>query len=156
MRLDVDIQNQLSHEKVVLATDQDLDGISIRALLLCFFRRFGLSLLKNKQICYLRTPLLYGKKKGKIDQIFFSMSDYKDFEQKKPDHGLKMSYVKGLGSWEPEDLKELFEKYGAAYFIKPFDFNDKSLEQIQNWMSKDTSEFRKQSLRGKEFDINGI
>lgn len=157
MRLDVDEQSMLSHDKVVLATDQDLDGISIRALLLCFFRRFSLSLLKNKQICYLKTPLLFGKKNGKIEKIFFSMEEYKTFEAEEPKHGLKFSYMKGLGSWESQDLEEVFTKFGGVgKFIVPFDFDDKSLKQIENWMSGKTSDYRKESLRGKEFNINGI
>jgi DNA gyrase/topoisomerase IV subunit B len=152
LRLDKDIQNNISHENIVFAADQDLDGTSIKALMKCFFFRFAPSLIKANRIKYLRTPLLVAKKNGKIVEIFFDLKSYRESNLK----GVDFEYKKGLGSWKRDDLKDLIKKYGVDYFIQDFEYDDGTDEALKGWMSKDTVAYRKAKVRGKQFDISTI
>ena len=150
-----DYQN-LTHDMIVCAQDADLDGQHIMALLLSFFKRFTPTLIKEGKIGYLRTPLYYAKKKNSVVKYFFTTEEYKEFETKNPNHGLHFNYVKGLGTWEAEDLRYLFNSEGIEHFIKPFEFDDTTFDMIDNWMSTKTVEYRKNSLRGREFNIDAV
>lgn len=155
LNLTSETQN-MSHKKILMAMDADLDGAHIKSLLLSFFKRFCPNLIKEGKVCYLRTPLMYAKKKDKIVEFFFIMEDFKKWEAKNPNHKLKFNYVKGLGTWESEDLKTLFTDFGIDHFIKAFEYDDEAFDNIDNWMSGKTVEFRKNALRHREFNISGI
>lgn len=152
LRLDKDIQNNLSHENVVFAADQDLDGTSIKALMKCFFYRFAPSLIKSNRIKFLRTPLIVAKRAGRIVEIFFDLKSYKESNLK----GVEYEYKKGLGSWKKDDLKDLIKKHGINYFIQDFEYDEGSDEALKGWMSKDTVSYRKDKVRDKQFDISTI
>jgi DNA gyrase/topoisomerase IV subunit B len=157
LNLDLSTDKQdMTHNMIVCAQDADLDGQHIMALLLAFFKRFTPSLIKQGKIGYLRTPLFFAKKKNKIVHYFFTMEEFKTWEAKNPEHGLHFNYVKGLGTWEAEDLKYLFKEFGIEHFIKPFEYDEDSFQLIDNWMSGKTVDYRKNVLRGREFNIDTI
>jgi DNA gyrase/topoisomerase IV subunit B len=155
LRLDKDEQS-LTHEFILEATDADADGVSIRSLLLCLFFRYGKSLIKEGKIKYLDTPILVGTLKGIVKKFFFNLTDYNEYVNLNPDDKLSWSYRKGLGSWKAAELKALIEKHGIEKFIKTFEWDDETESLLVEWMSKDTSDKRKEYLRGKSFDINGV
>lgn len=146
----------MSHEMIVLASDADADGKHIMALLLSFFKRFTPNLIKEGKIAYLRTPLYFAKKKDKVVEYFFTTEEFKAWETKNPNHGLHFNYVKGLGTWETTDLKYLFKENPIEHFIKPFEFTDEAFLLIENWMSGKTVDYRKDALRGREFNIDAV
>ena len=154
MRLDKDIQDDLLYENILVASDNDLDGFSIRGLLLGFFYKFGKSLLKSKRIKFIRTPIVAGfDSKGKIKDFFFTLPEY----NKNKNSNYKYSYYKGLAGWEPKDLNELITLKGLDYFIQTYEFNDNDSEEtILNWLSSNSVEYRKEQLRDIEFNINTI
>jgi DNA gyrase/topoisomerase IV subunit B len=153
MRLDKDIQTDLLYENVLFGTDQDLDGLDIRGLLLTFFYKFGSSLLKAGKIKFIRTPLIAGfDSKGKIKDFYFTLSEY----NKGKNSSYKYTYYKGLSGWESEHLSQLIEMKGLDYFIQTYEFDNESEAIILNWMSSANVEFRKEQMRGVEFNINTI
>jgi len=151
MRLDKDIQNQLRYENILFATDQDADGSHIKALLLAYFGRFGISLIKAKKIHFLRTPLIAIKKKGKIVDYFFDFEDYNKSNTK----GGDVLYYKGLGTWDAKDLKGIIKKDGINNFILTFTWDDESSQSLKNWIGSD-ADLRKPLLRGKTFSFDGV
>jgi DNA gyrase/topoisomerase IV subunit B len=151
MRLDKDIQNQLRYENILFATDQDADGSHIKALLLAYFGRFGISLIKGKKIHFLRTPLIAVKKKGKIVDYFFDFETY----NKSCVKGGDVLYYKGLGTWDAKDLKEIIKKDGIENFILTFTWDDESQQSLKNWIGSD-ADLRKPLLRGKTFSFDGV
>ena len=155
LRLDKDEQCLL-YDFILLATDADADGISIRALLLCVFYRYGKSLIKAGKIKYLDTPLIVGTKKGLIQKFFFDLNSYQDYVTKNPDDKLDWVWKKGLGSWKKAELKALIEKHGINTFIQTFEYDDETDQLLTEWMSKGTVDRRKEYLRGRSFDIKGV
>jgi len=153
LRLDKDIQNDLSYDFVLIASDQDLDGIDIRGLLLGFFHKFGTSLLQAGRIKFIRTPIVAGfDRAGKIKDFFFTLPEYN--EKKNP--SLKYNYYKGLASWEASDLNQLIKLKGIEHFIQTYEYDEHTAKMITNWLSKATVDYRKEQLRGIEFNINTI
>jgi DNA topoisomerase-2 len=158
MRLDVDIQKNFRYENILIAADQDADGIHIRALLLSFFGRFAPSLIAEGRIKYLRTPLVLAKRNGRISQYFFDLQSYNRAKNKGELAGASLKYYKGLGTFDSKVLKALIEKEGVEHFIVTLTFGDDqalSLNSINEWIGSD-SELRKKHLRGKSFDINAV
>jgi len=150
MRLDKDVQNQLRYENILFATDQDADGSHIKALLLAYFGRFGISLIKAKKIHFLRTPLIAIKKKGKIIDYFFDLESYSKSSVKGD-----VLYYKGLGTWDPKDLKDIIKKDGIDNFILTFTWDDESTQSLVNWIGSD-ADLRKPLLRDKTFSFDGV
>lgn len=155
LRLDVDDQSLCNYENIVFATDSDLDGRSIQSLLLCFFYRFAKSLLLQKRIMFLQTPIIVAKQKGKVKHSFMTLSDYSKFKESTTDK-FEYIYVKGLGSNSKEDLKSLYDKNGLYKYLQPFVLDEETEQMINSWMSKSSVEKRKEFLRDKEFDIGNL
>ncbi len=78
--------DNLRYNKVIIATDADVDGMHIRMLLLCFFLQFFPDLVKKGHVYILQTPLFRvrnkksskrgaSKKKGAEDEVYYCYSD---------------------------------------------------------------------------------
>jgi len=151
LRLDVDNQTKLNYEYILIAADQDLDGMSIRGGLVGFFYKFGTSLLEAGRVAFLRTPIVVGfDKAGNIKDFYFSLEDYN--KNKKSAH--KYSYMKGLSSWESTDLSKLISTYGIDHFIQKFEYDDSDESFILNWLKSENVQYRKEHMRGIEFNIS--
>jgi len=151
MRLDKDIQTTLRYENILFATDADADGTHIKALLLAYFGRFAKSLIKSKKIHFLKTPLIAVKKKGVITDYFF---DFESYNKAKIKSG-QITYYKGLGTWDPKDLKEIIRKDGLDNFIVTFDWDEESKRALDIWVGGD-SDLRKTELRGTSFLLDAV
>ena len=65
----------------------------------------------------------------------------------------KVVYIKGLGSWEREQLQELIDKNGLDNFILTYRLDENSNELVEEWLGSDP-EKRKKHLSNYTFDIN--
>ena len=151
MRLDKDIQQNLRYENILFATDADADGTHIKALLLAYFGRFGQSLIKAKKIHFLRTPLIAVKKKGVITDYFFDLESFKKSKIKSGN----ITYYKGLGTWNPKDLKNIIANDGLDNFIVTFEWDSDSEQSLKTWVGSD-ADLRKTELRGTSFLLDSI
>ena len=136
------IQNE-NYDHVIYATDQDLDGYHIRGLLTGFFVRY-LPELKG-QIGMLQTPVIAVSKKGKLTKWAYNLKD--DISLKT---GEVANWMKGLGSWDIDDLREVIAKDGLDKMINIIDFDDDQI--IEDWLGDD-SEPRKRYILANDFSI---
>jgi DNA topoisomerase-2 len=151
------IQNSEKYDSIVIATDADMDGISIRGLLLVFCQKFYPDMLLNGKICYLRTPIIVGIKGNKPVEFFIEMKDYVDFIRNNPKHGLTFDYKKGLGSNKPNELEAMFSEAGGfEKFIVPLEYNEGSKERMDLWFGSKNSDLRKSEVDKTIFDINAM
>jgi DNA topoisomerase-2 len=147
--------NNPSYENVLIASDQDLDGIHIRALLITFFNSFCPNLIKEGKIKILNTPLIAGKKGNRIEKYFFNLEDYKSFvDIPENKNGYSWTYYKGLSTWKKEDLTDLIKRIGLENMIVTLKCDDNIDLSIKNWMGKLNSDFRKDNIRDLKFDIS--
>lgn len=98
----------LRYNKVVLATDADVDGMHIRLLLITFFLQFFPDLVKNGHLYVLDTPLF--RVRNKQETIYC----YSDEERQRAIHKLKgkpeITRFKGLGEISPDEFKHFIGK----------------------------------------------
>ena len=159
MDLTRDAQTDLSHDCVVFASDQDLDGIHIRGLLLGFFHRFSPSLIKTKRVCYLQTPVVIGRdSKGKLAKLFFSFAEYREYAQTEEAKKYRWDYKKGLGSYDVEsnELQEIIKIVGIENMLMPFEWSETVPETMELWLGSRRADDRKEQIRGREFHIDGL
>lgn len=143
-----------TYDYVVAATDQDADGIHIRALILTFFNTLLLPLLKAGRLKYLNTPLIALKRGDKIVEYFFSLDDYHKYIEEHPNVKGDWKYYKGLGSWADGELKSIIDKAGIGKFLATYEYDETTQEILTNWMSKETSDFRKDGIRSMQLDVS--
>ena len=93
----------LRYNKVVIATDADVDGMHIRLLLITFFLQFFPELIKKGHVYILQTPLFRVRNKQKTYYC------YSDEEKEKAIKKLKtkpeITRFKGLGEISPDEFK---------------------------------------------------
>ena len=85
----------LNYGKIVLMTDADVDGISIRGLLFKFFNLWGDVLYKQNRIFIIKTPLLMAKKNNDT-KLFYTFDEFN--KESKSLKGYEITYFKGLGT----------------------------------------------------------
>lgn len=147
-------EQELNYITALVSTDSDSDGCHLSAMLVGWFKRFAPELFEMGRICKLVTPLILVKdNKGKITDYFFTVSEFNEWEKKKGKGNI--FYLKGLGSWEREDLQYLIDKEGFERFIKKFVLDKNSDRVIEEWLGDDT-EPRKKYLRNCNFNIDKV
>ena len=145
--------SEMTFDKIVVASDADADGSHICSLLINLFNRLNPKALSEGKFCRLKTPVIIGKKKSKVVSYYYSLGE---FSKIKPDNSVTYKYVKGLGSWNKEELQQVIELEGGLdKILIPFTLDELGSQAIVDWMG-DNSEIRKQKLRGKEFHIDNI
>ena len=94
----------LRYEKVILATDADVDGLHIRNLLITYFYRFFESLVHDGHLFVLETPLFRVRNKSR------TIYCYKEAERDAAVETLggkpEITRFKGLGEINPSEFKQ--------------------------------------------------
>ena len=151
---DIDVKT-IDFEKIVIATDQDLDGIHLGSMLIGWFRRFAPNLFNEGRVCKLQTPLIIVKdKKDGIKEYFFDLDSFRKWEKTGHNPQLKVFYQKGLGSIERSDMNWLMSNNGGMeQFLYELRADENGFANVDLWLTGD-SEPRKDKLRKYTLDIN--
>ena len=108
-------------------------------------------MVKEGRLCRLNTPLLVGTKGKEVVKYYFTLPDQSELDPK-----LKWRYQKGLGGWGAENkalLQQIMDKEGGLEgLLLTLTQDDCASESLEHWMG-DSADYRKQSLRGREFHI---
>ncbi len=98
----------LRYNKIILATDADVDGMHIRLLLITFFLKFFPELIKEGHVYILETPLFRVRNKKKT---FYC---YNEQERKEAIESIgnnpEITRFKGLGEISPSEFKHFIGK----------------------------------------------
>ena len=141
-----DGMDQLRYNKIIIATDADVDGMHIRLLLLTFFLRFFPDLVKKKHVYILQTPLFRVRNKKETRYC------YNDEERIKALKDLganpEITRFKGLGEISPDEFKHFI---GEDMRLEPVLLNKEyTIEDILTfYMGKNTPD-------RQEFIINNL
>ncbi len=142
------IQNE-EYEYIVTATDADADGSHIKGLLFGFFSKYLPEYIAQGRFGEFNTPVQAVIKNKKMVRWIYNLSDGLNLKS-----GEVGKYFKGLGSWKAVDLENVVKKDGIENMIRLFTLDDESV--VDDWLSKDKSDARKEYLRNNHFDITSV
>lgn len=127
----------LRYNKIIIATDTDVDGMHIRLLLITFFLQFFPDLIKEGHVFILQTPLFRVRNKRK------SIYCYSDEERVRAIDEMKstaeITRFKGLGEISPEEFRGFI---GSEMRLEPVLIQDcdNVPEILSFFMGKNTME----------------
>ena len=98
----------LRYNKVIIATDADVDGMHIRLLLITFFLQFFPDLIKQKHVYILQTPLFRVRNKQKT--IYCYSEEEKQQAILALGKNPEITRFKGLGEISPDEFKHFIGK----------------------------------------------
>jgi topoisomerase IV subunit B len=96
--------DNLRYNKVIIATDADVDGMHIRLLLLSFFLKFFPELITNGHVYILETPLF--RVRNKKQTIYCYSEAEKQAALHKLGQNAEITRFKGLGEVSPGEFKD--------------------------------------------------
>ncbi len=141
-----DSLDDLRYNRVVIATDADVDGMHIRLLLLTFFLQFFPDLVRKNHLYILETPLFRVRDK---QQTFYC---YNEAEKQAAVSKLRgkpeITRFKGLGEISPNEFKDFI---GDQIRLEPVLITDKvNIDKLlEYYMGKNT-------IERQEFIINNL
>lgn len=136
----------LRYNKVIVATDADVDGMHIRLLMITFFLQFFPDLIKKGHVYILQTPLFRVRNKKRTTYCYTEEERLKAIDELGPNP--EITRFKGLGEISPDEFK---------YFIG----KDMRLEQVnlrKTDLVKDLLEFYmgKNTMERQNFIIQNL
>ena len=138
--------DDLRYNKIVIATDADVDGMHIRLLLITFFLQFFPELVKEGHVYILDTPLF--RVRNKKHTFYCYDLDEKNAALKKIGVKAEITRFKGLGEISPNEFKHFI---GPDMRLDPVIVGSeaKIQEILKYYMGKNTPE-------RQEFIINNL
>lgn len=140
---------KLRYSKLIIMTDQDLDGSHIKGLCVNFISYLWPSLLEIPNfIGFMNTPILKATKMNKAIS-FYNNGEYEKWKQENENgKGYKIKYYKGLGTSTSKEFKEYFKEKQLVHF--QLQDNDRKL--IDKIFNKTKADERKDWLSGYNRD----
>ncbi|MFT3885900.1 MAG: DNA topoisomerase IV subunit B [Flavobacteriales bacterium] len=93
----------LRYNRIVIATDADVDGMHIRLLLMTFFLQFFPDLVKNDHLYILQTPLF--RVRNKKETVYCYSDEERQRAITKLGKTAEITRFKGLGEISPDEFK---------------------------------------------------
>jgi DNA gyrase subunit B/topoisomerase-4 subunit B len=131
--------DNLRYQKVILATDADVDGLHIRNLMITFFMRFFDRIMREGHLYILETPLF--RVRNKKDTFYCYSEAERVQAMEKCGKSPEITRFKGLGEISPNEFKGFI---GKTIRLTPVDCTrDKELKDtIEFYMGRNTQERR--------------
>jgi len=130
-----DVHASLRYGRVMVMTDQDLDGSHIKGLCINLFHSEWSSLtLIPGFICFMNTPILRAKK-GTQTALFYNDGEYDTWKQAFGPEGPKgwtIKYFKGLGTSTAVEFKEYFAHKKIVGFTHTGKVSDDAVDKVFN------------------------
>lgn len=136
----------LRFNRIVIATDADVDGMHIRLLIMTFFLQFFPDLVKKDHVYILETPLF--RVRNKQQTIYCYSESEKQAAVKKLGNKPEITRFKGLGEISPDEFGRFI---GEEMRLQPviLDHGDHIQHLLEYYMGKNTQE-------RQEFIINNL
>jgi topoisomerase IV subunit B len=136
----------LRFNRIVIATDADVDGMHIRLLVMTFFLQFFPDLVKKDHVYILETPLF--RVRNKQETIYCYSEQEKQKAIKKLGGKPEITRFKGLGEISPDEFGRFI---GDEIRLQPviLDHGDHIQNLLEYYMGKNTQE-------RQEFIINNL
>jgi len=144
--------DSLRYQKVVLATDADVDGMHIRNLLITFFLRFFLPLVREGHLVILETPLFRVRNKKETRYCFTEEERALAFKEVK---NPEITRFKGLGEISPNEFRAFISE---GMRLSPVHIDD--IHEVPHilkfYMGKNTPKRREYILNHLEIEEDAV
>ena len=143
----------LRYNKVIIATDADVDGMHIRLLLLTFFLQFFPDLVRNGHLYILVTPLFRVRDKQKT---FYCYSEGEKQDAIKQLRGkAEITRFKGLGEISPNEFEDFISdnmKLDPVYLQEQTKIED----LLQYYMGKNTPQRQVFIIDNLKYEVDEV
>ena len=131
----------LRYNKVIVATDADVDGMHIRLLMITFFLQFFPDLIKKGHVYILQTPLfrVRNRKKGVYETIYCYTDEERIAAIEKLGPNPEITRFKGLGEISPDEFKNFIGEDMRLERVR-LRKDDLVQELLEFYMGKNTME----------------
>jgi len=142
--------SSLRYGKLMIMTDQDVDGSHIKGLIVNFLCRWPSLMKLNGFITSLITPIVKVKKARNVIS-FYTLTDYEEWQRNNNNgRGWTTKYYKGLGTSTPKEAKEYFREFKVI----EYHWDDLCEDTIDMAFNKGRSDDRKTWL--SQYNRNSI
>ncbi len=128
----------LRYNKIVIATDADVDGMHIRLLIMTFFLQFFPDLVKQNHVYILETPLF--RVRDKKETIYCYDESAKQQAIKKLGSKPEITRFKGLGEISPDEFENFISVHGIKLQPVILEQGDHIQNLLSYFMGKNTME----------------
>jgi topoisomerase-4 subunit B len=132
--------DDLRYNKVVIATDADVDGMHIRLLLITFFLQFFPDLIRKGHLYILQTPLF--RVRNKKETIYCYNEEEKTAAINKLGTHPEITRFKGLGEISPEEFGKFIDKNIRLELVR-LSKDDSIHDLLEFYMGKNTPDRQK-------------
>ena len=130
-----DVHKHLRYGKIMVMTDQDLDGSHIKGLCINLFHSEWGSLVHLPGfISFMNTPILRAKKGAQI-KLFYNEGEYAAWKENLGEAGIQgwtVKYFKGLGTSTSAEFKEYFANKKIVDFVHNGPTSDDAIDKVFN------------------------
>jgi len=129
-----EINRNLRYSKVMIMSDQDLDGSHIKGLCINLFHSMWPSLLKlTGFISFMNTPILRATKGNQV-QRFYNDGEFHTWKESLTGNlkGWTLKYFKGLGTSTATEFKDYFLHKKIVDFSHSGDVSDDTVDMVFN------------------------
>jgi len=143
----------LRYNRIVIATDADVDGMHIRLLVMTFFLQFFPDLVKNNHVYILETPLF--RVRNKQETIYCYSEQEKQKAIKKLGNKPEITRFKGLGEISPDEFGRFI---GDEMRLQPviLEHGDHIQHLLEYYMGKNTQERQEFIINNLRFELDTV
>ncbi len=145
--------DNLRYQRVIMATDADVDGLHIRNLMITFFLRFFEPLVEQGHLMILETPLF--RARTRKETIYCYSEAERDAAIEKLGSKHEVTRFKGLGEISPAEFKQFI---GDNMRLRPVSIkSEHSIAEVLNfYMGKNTPDRRDYIMQNLIIDPSSL
>jgi topoisomerase-4 subunit B len=143
----------LRYNRIILATDADVDGMHIRLLMMTFFLQFFPDLVKKGHLYILETPLF--RVRNKQETIYCYSEQEKQAAMQKLGKNPEITRFKGLGEISPNEFGQFI---GADIRLQPvlLEMGDHIQQLLEYYMGKNTQQRQEFIIENLRVDLDKL
>ena len=144
---------ELRYNKIVIATDADVDGMHIRLLLMTFFLQFFPELIKANNLFILQTPLFRVRNKRETIYCYSDSERVRAIEKLGPKP--EITRFKGLGEISPDEFSHFI---GKNIRLEPVTLSQEETihHLLEYYMGKNTPERQEFIIRNLRWEKDEV